>query len=114
VGSWDKKVYCLNAASGEKVWEFETGGSVGSSPAVTDNYVYVGSWDKKVYCLNAATGAEVWKFATGDNVDSSPASTTGYVYTGSFDGKIYCLKAADGDTGSWPMFRYNPERTGAR
>jgi len=25
----------------------------------------------------------------------------------------YCLKAAEGDTGSWPMFKNNPERTGS-
>jgi hypothetical protein len=36
-----------------------------------------------------------------------------YVYVGSYDNKIYCLNAADGDTGSWPMFKYNNERTGA-
>jgi len=55
-----------------------------------------------------------WEFATGDVVESSPAVSGGYVYVGSVDGKVYCLKAAEGDTGSWPMFRYNLERTGAR
>ncbi len=85
-----------------------------SSPAVSRGYVYVGSLDGKVYCLNAATGEKVWEFVTGDAVFSSPAVSGGNVYVGSDDGKVYCLRAAVGDTGSWPMFRYNPERTGAK
>jgi outer membrane protein assembly factor BamB len=49
-----------------------------------------------------------------DQVNSSPAVKDGYVYVGCHDGKVYCFKAADGDTGSWPMFRYNLARTGAK
>ena len=56
IGSTDNKLYCLNAATGEKVWEFAAGDQVNSSPAVTGGYVYVGSNDRNVYCLNAATG----------------------------------------------------------
>ena len=114
VGSDDNKVYCLNAATGAYVWDYTTGGSVASSPAVSGGYVYVGSDDNKVYCLNAATGDKVWEYATYETAgyfNSSPAVSGGRVYVGS--GDIYCLKAADGDTGSWPMFQYNPERTGA-
>jgi hypothetical protein len=112
VGSGDHKVYCLNAATGAKEWEFTTGGWVYSSPAVSEGYVYVGSGDHKVYCLNAATGAKEWEFTTGSDVRSSPAVSGGYVYVGSSDNKVYCLNAADGDSGSWPMFRQNNARTG--
>jgi len=73
----------------------------------------VGSADRKAYCLNAVTGEKVWGFATVHEVFSSPAVSGGYVYVGCDNGKVYCLRAAVGDTGSWPMFRYNPERTGA-
>jgi outer membrane protein assembly factor BamB len=41
-------VYALDAASGDKLWEFATGASVTSSPAVVDGVVFVGSWDNKV------------------------------------------------------------------
>ena len=107
------------SGGGEKVWEFQTGLFVESSPAVSEGYVYVGSDDNKVYCLNAANGEKVWEFQTGDGVGSygvasSPAVSGGYVYVGSDDGKIYCLNAANGDEGSWPMFRYNSQRTGAK
>jgi len=96
VGSWDDKVYCLDAATGAKQWEFTTGGDVYSSPAVADGKVYVGSFDGKVYCLNAATGGKVWEFPTLGSVTSSPAVANGRVYVGSFDGNVYCLNATNG------------------
>ena len=35
-----------------KLWEFETGGAVISSPAIgSDGTVYVGSFDKKLYAI---------------------------------------------------------------
>ena len=114
VGSGDNNVYCLNAQTGAKVWEYKTGSWVNSSPAVSREYVYVGSGDNNVYCLNAQTGEKVWAFTSGHFVESSPAVSGGYVFIGSGDSKVYCLKAASGDTGSWPMFKYNPERTGAK
>ena len=40
------------ATAGIKLWEFETGGDVDSSPAIgSDGTVYVGSWDKKLYAI---------------------------------------------------------------
>jgi outer membrane protein assembly factor BamB len=123
VGSNDNKVYCLNAATGTKVWEYETVSDVRSSPAVTGGYVYVQgevfvkvgnviSSENRVFCLNAATGYKVWESeAEFGTFPSSPVVSGGYVYVG--DGyKVYCLNAATGDTGSWPMFKGNPERTG--
>ena len=42
------QVYALDAASGDKLWEFETGKSIHSSPAVVGGTVFVGSADHKV------------------------------------------------------------------
>ena len=57
VGSYDGKVYALNASTGALIWSYTTGASVFSSPAVAGGVVYVGSDDRKVYALNASTGA---------------------------------------------------------
>ena len=59
---------------GTKIWEFQTGDEVNSSPAVaSDGTVYVGSWDNKLYAINGKTGVP-WEFETGDRVGSSPPS----------------------------------------
>ena len=48
-------MYALDAASGEKLWEFETGDSVMGSPAVVGGTVFVGSVDFKVRGAELAT-----------------------------------------------------------
>jgi len=107
VGSYDDKIYCLNATTGEHIWNYVTGGPVESSPAFADDMIYVGSYDDKIYCLNATTGALVWSYTTEGLIDSSPAVTGGKVYVGSLDYKVYCLNATTGEqvwnytTGNW-------------
>ena len=100
----------MDAITGEKDDIFFRGG--GSSPAVSDGYVYVGG--RNVSCFDFNTNTVPWIFNDGENNSySSPVVSDGYVYVG-VASKIYCLKAAEGDTGSWPMFKYNLARTGAR
>jgi len=96
VGSWDGKVFCLNASNGAQIWNYTTGDEVRSSPAVVGGRVYVGSSDNKVYCLNALTGTHIWSYTTGDIVISSPAVIDDKVYVGSSDNKVYCLNALTG------------------
>jgi len=75
-----------------RVWEFETGGTVSSSPCVSpDGTVYVGSNDQKVYALK--DGKKLWEFETGGHVFSSPCvGPDGTVYVGSCDANLYALK----------------------
>jgi len=51
IGSGDTNVYALNATSGNKLWNYTTGGAVYSSPAVVNGVVYVGSSDGYIYAL---------------------------------------------------------------
>ncbi|GAI41841.1 unnamed protein product, partial [marine sediment metagenome] len=46
------------------LWEYGTGGTVASAPAVVDGKVYFGSIDGKVYCLDELTGAWIWEYST--------------------------------------------------
>ncbi|WP_405681255.1 serine/threonine-protein kinase [Streptomyces sp. NBC_00868] len=95
IGSNDRKVYALDAATGTPRWTHTTDGLV-SSPAVVDGTVYIGSWDRKVYALDAATGTPRWTHTTDGRVDSSAAVVDGTVYIGSWDRKVYALDAATG------------------
>jgi len=54
IGSVDKKVYALDAATGALKWNYTTGGYIGSSPAVCSGVVYIGSDDMKVYAFACA------------------------------------------------------------
>ena len=56
VGSYNSKIYALNAQTGRYEWSFATGDMVISRPAVADGMVYVGGWDGKLYALNSSNG----------------------------------------------------------
>jgi outer membrane protein assembly factor BamB len=101
-GSDDGKVHAVEAGSGTKVWEFQTGKAghganteiVMSYPAVGQNLVFVSSMDGKVYALEPGTGRMVWKFDAGDLV-SPPAIWKDLIIVGS-DG-FYGLEARTGE-----------------
>jgi outer membrane protein assembly factor BamB len=96
VGSGDNKMYCLDADTGAKIWDYTTGYWVMSSPAVADGKIYFGSLDQNIYCLDADTGVKIWNYATRGNIGSSPTVVNGKLYIGSVDGNIYCLDAENG------------------
>ncbi|WP_237291732.1 outer membrane protein assembly factor BamB family protein [Streptomyces sp. Sge12] len=104
IGSYDKKVYALDAVTGTPRWTHTTSSGfwarlaerVVSSPVVVDGTVYIGSGDKKVYALDAATGTPRWTHTAGDWVLSSPTVVDGTVYVGSDDCRVYALDAATG------------------
>ena len=111
-GSYDHRVYALNAATGAKLWSHRTGGAIMSSPAVADGVVYIGG-GAHIYALNAKTGAKLWSYSTGPaahsftghgvksafpgyDVYSSPAVSHGVVYAGSANTTIYALNVKTG------------------
>jgi outer membrane protein assembly factor BamB len=88
-------LFCLNASTGTVKWIGNVDGVDISSPAITDDKVFIGSYyTHKIYCLNATTGARVWTYTTGNSVYSSPAVANGIVYVGSYDGKVYAFGSA--------------------
>ncbi|MFD8737466.1 PQQ-binding-like beta-propeller repeat protein [Streptomyces sp. NPDC059618] len=103
IGSFDHKVYALDAATGAVRWTHTTGGKVGSSPTVVDGTVYIGSDDWKVYALDAATGDVRWTHTVFDpgmfpNIGfrSSPTVVNGIVYISGTYGEMHALDAATG------------------
>jgi hypothetical protein len=102
VGSHDKTLYAVDAATGTEEWAFtQPTGTVRSSPTVADGTVYVGFYDGTLYAVDAATGEQEWAFAQpSDWVDSSPTVADGTVYVGSHDKTLYAVDAATG-TQDW-------------
>ena len=69
MGSYDDKVYALNASTGTKLWSYTTRGVVFSSPAFVNGVVYVGSGDSNLYALSTSTGTKIWSYETGKEPD---------------------------------------------
>jgi len=91
--SSDKKIYCLSCINGSRLWEFETGDRIWSSPALTENegVLYFGSLDSHIYGLDISTGSQLWKFPTMDIVDSSPCIASNMLFVASRDGLLYAF-----------------------
>ncbi|MFU1779953.1 PQQ-binding-like beta-propeller repeat protein [Haloarcula japonica] len=90
-------VYSLDAASGETNWRYEVGTEVVSSPAVTDEAVYVGASDGTLYALTPASGDIKWTYDTRDMIWSSPALAFGTVFITDWNGNVHAVDAATGD-----------------
>lgn len=108
VGSSDyQRVYALDARDGAPKRWFDTEGSAWSTPAVTEQTVYIGAVGTVGYmadhhggffALDRETGRERWRFPMSpiegsftSGVASSPAVADGRVYFGGLDGKFYAL-----------------------
>jgi len=96
----DDVVLCLDAETGEVVWEFEqegrpTGRSSSSTPAVANGRVYA-ALSEHLYCLDAQTGERVWRTELSGRKGpaSSPLVHGGRVYL-----QQNHLSAHDAETG---------------
>ncbi len=97
IGSFDKKLYALNATDGSKKWTFETEGAIVATPLVDNNTAYIGSFDRYLYAVDAVNGNLKWKFMAGSWFWAKPVIYNNVVYAASLDGKVYALDAGKGD-----------------
>ncbi len=95
-GCSDGRIYALDAATGDRQWEFATGDKIWSTPAISDDTLFIGSFDKKLYALNIYDGSKKWDFETDGAIVSIPLIHNSTVYIGSFDRYLYAINAADG------------------
>jgi outer membrane protein assembly factor BamB len=113
-------LYCLDAKTGKKLWEFPTDSHTESTPVVVGGKVYFGAGDDGVYCADAVTGKKLWQFPDAErrktlhlHCDASPAVAGKCVYvcggideeTGKGDAVLACL---DADTGKEIWLRETP------
>ena len=93
-------VYALDAATGQEIWKYKTGGKVFSTPAVYGNgdgaSVIIGSCDTYIYSLRIKDGKVNWKYKCGKSVLGSPAVYNGKVYIGASDHTFRALNAKNG------------------
>jgi outer membrane protein assembly factor BamB len=95
----ENRVYAINAATGNQVWESaKLGGPMSASPTIgRDGTLYVGAYDGSLYALNGTSGAVLpnYPFSTGagSTIDSSVGlGADGTVYFGDFNGKVHAVK----------------------
>jgi outer membrane protein assembly factor BamB len=97
VGAFDGTFYALDLATGETVWQQDTGGAIVGGAALVDGTVYVGSSDNKLYAFDAANGNSRWTpFEAQGGIWSTPVVDQGTLYVTSMDHRLYALDATTG------------------
>ena len=77
-------VYCLDAATGEKRWTYDTFAAIWGSPFVADGKVYIGDEDGDVTVFRAGPELEVIAETNmGSAVYTTPAAEDGILYVAS-------------------------------
>ena len=56
VGSYDTRLYCFDAKTGERVWDYRTENYVNGTPAVLEDRIVFGGCDAILHVVSAETG----------------------------------------------------------
>lgn len=80
----------------KKRWQFDTGYTIASTPAIWKDSAIVGDASGTVYAFALRSGAVQWKFKAQNAVYSTPDVSSGRVVFASADGNIYTLDALTG------------------
>ncbi|HQR37714.1 MAG TPA: PQQ-binding-like beta-propeller repeat protein, partial [Blastocatellia bacterium] len=102
VGSGDNGLHAVNAATGQRVWRFETTGMIRTDAVVDATRVYVGSLDGFVYAIDRQTGKELWKKNTYGPLTTSPSLVAGRLIIGNRNGLLAAIDPVTSDT-AWRM-----------
>ncbi|MGI8602751.1 MAG: PQQ-binding-like beta-propeller repeat protein [Verrucomicrobiales bacterium] len=96
-GHSGNKVEAWNLKEPKQVWEFrDRDFAYFTSPAVTEEFVFIGGEDKRLHCLTRSGGEEKWSFRARDKINSSPVVAGGLVIVGADDGRLYAVDALNG------------------
>ena len=76
-GTFDRRLYALNARTGEVRWSFETDDRVKGAPAFWRGTVFTGSYDGRVYALDAESGELRWSSESQGGLTGRATSTRG-------------------------------------
>ena len=96
VGSWDNRVYALDARTGRVVWRFRTGGAVKGGAALDRGTLFIGSYDGHLYALDARSGRVRWSATVGASMYATPVVTDGEVVIGALNGALHAFALDNG------------------
>ena len=90
-------VFCIDAATLQILWKFESRGgkpncnSV-SSPAVVDRYLHFGTMAGTYYVLDVSDGTVVRQISWGEPIFSAPVVANGRVYCATLGSRVHALE----------------------
>lgn len=98
-------VFAFNLQTGQKIWAYNAGDRLISTPLVVGQQVIIGTWKGKIEAVNAASGAQIWHYNINealprgmsiDGIAGSFATSNDTIFVGTFNGNIIAIDAATG------------------
>jgi serine/threonine protein kinase len=96
VGSADGVVYSLDALTGNRIWRFQTGGAIISSPVEVDGKIHIASSDGTIYAISAVDGSPTWKVNGSAPFVATPIIHSDLLIAPALDGTIRAIAIKDG------------------
>ncbi len=91
------RLFAVERETGELRWKLhEEEAGVWTSPAVTEDLVFIGLSDGRLQALDIESGEVEWEFEIDDRIGSSPTIADGLVYFGAGDGKVRAVDVITG------------------
>ncbi len=95
VGADDTYFYAIDKDTGRLKWKYKTWGNIISSPAISNDTIYMASKDGFVYTLSQ-NGELKWEYETGYSIFSSPIISGNTLYIGDTNGGIHAIDVNTG------------------
>ena len=100
-GSVSGMLYAIDLNSGAKLWQYDSGSQIRTSPAFREGRVYIGDLDDTFHCVDAASGKLLWKHATDDQISRrQPSIAIAYSSAATTRRRIAWMPPAAGSCGS--------------
>ncbi|MGF1484834.1 MAG: PQQ-binding-like beta-propeller repeat protein [Opitutales bacterium] len=97
-GNYDDAVLAVDLRTQTIAWRYKDRDfPFFSSPAVTEESLFIGSRDKRLHAIDRETGERRWTYSTRGKVDASPLVYDDAVVAGSTDGRVYALQPESGE-----------------
>ena len=96
VGSYDGSMYTLDAKTGRKTGQFETGYYINGTAAVWKNYMMFGGCDSWVRVVDISTGKMTDSLELDTYVPASPAILDGVACACDYNGNVYEMTLESG------------------
>ncbi len=93
-GGRDKRLHCVDRATGEERWTHRARRNVDAGPVLCGDRVAYAAGDGRVRIVRLADGEEIWSYDVGKPILASPAIAGGRLLVGANDGNLYCFGAA--------------------
>jgi outer membrane protein assembly factor BamB len=91
-------ITCLDAETGEKIWNTFTGDEYYVSPSYADGKIYIVTSERNIFIFDAETGEKIDWYILPSASWSSPTPYGGNLYLGTKDWNLYCLGEYNTDT----------------